>query len=294
MARTIAQIKKEMTDEWMSDTTVRAKYGITAESPVFGDYFSKVSIESIIFYVVAVAICTLEKLMDAHLSDVESYIATMEPHTLKWYVTKAKAYRYGQSLITDTDQYSGTNATTGEAYTDSEIEAMQVVKYAACTEENAVVTLKAAAMSDSKPTALTADQLSGLASYIGKIKDAGVAITVNSQEGDSLNMTVEVWYDPSVLTYASGVLSGVSGGEPVKEAIEAYLADMPFNGELRTDSLVDAIQAVAGVEIVQLRALSSQAVGAGNYSSIDGYEIPVAGYYKLNELTINAKAYGAE
>lgn len=294
MARTIAQIKKEMTDEWMSDTTVRAKYGITAESPVFGDYFSKVSIESILFYVVAVAICTLEKLMDAHLSDVESYIATMAPHTLKWYVTKARAYRYGQSLITDTDQYSGTNATTGEAYTDSEIETMQVVKYAACTEENAVVTLKAAAMSDSKPTALTADQLSGLASYIGKIKDAGVAITVNSQEGDSLNMTVEVWYDPSVLTYASGVLSGVSGGEPVKEAIEAYLADMPFNGELRTDSLVDAIQAVAGVEIVQLRALSSQAVGAGNYNNIDGYEIPVAGYYKLNELTINAKAYGTE
>ena len=149
-------------------------------------------------------------------------------------------------------------------------------------------------MSDSKPTALTADQLSGLASYIGKIKDAGVAITVNSQEGDSLNMTVEVWYDPSVLTYASGVLSGVSGGEPVKEAIEAYLADMPFDGELRTDSLVDAMQAVSGVEIVQLRALSSQAVGAGNYSSIDGYEIPVAGYYKLTELTINAKAYGAE
>ena len=294
MARTIAQIEKEMTDEWMSDTTVRAKYGITAESPVFGDYFSKVSIESIIFYVVAVAICTLEKLMDAHLSDVESYIATMAPHTLKWYVTKAKTYRYGQSLITDTDQYSGTNATTGEAYTDSDIETMQVVKYAACTEENAVVTLKAAAMSDSKPTALTADQLSGLASYIGKIKDAGVAITVNSQEGDSLNMTVEVWYDPSVLTYASGVLSGVSGGEPVKEAIEAYLADMPFNGELRTDSLVDAIQAVAGVEIVQLRALSSQAVGAGNYNNIDGYEIPVAGYYKLNELTINAKAYGTE
>lgn len=294
MGRTIAQIKKEMTDEWMSDTTVRAKYGITAESPVFGDYFSKVSIESIIFYVVAVAICTLEKLMDAHLSDVESYIATMAPHTLKWYVTKAKTYRYGQSLITDTDQYSGTNATTGEAYTDSDIETMQVVKYAACTEENAVVTLKAAAMSDSKPTALTADQLSGLASYIGKIKDAGVAITVNSQEGDSLNMTVEVWYDPSVLTYASGVLSGVSGGEPVKEAIEAYLADMPFNGELRTDSLVDAIQAVAGVEIVQLRALSSQAVGAGNYNNIDGYEIPVAGYYKLNELTINAKAYGTE
>ena len=294
MARTITQIKKEMTDEWMSDTTVRAQYGITAESPVFGDYFSKVSIESIIFYVVAVAIATMEKLMDAHLSDVESYIATMEPHTLKWYVTKAKTYRYGQSLITDTDQYSGTNATTGEAYTDSEIETMQVVKYAACTEESAVVTLKAAAMSDSKPTALTADQLSGLASYIGMIKDAGVAITVNSQEGDSLNMTVEVWYDPSVLTYASGVLSGVSGGEPVKEAIEAYLADMPFNGELRTDSLVDAIQAVAGVEIVQLRALSSQAVGAGNYSSIDGYEIPVAGYYKLNDLTINAKAYGAE
>ena len=294
MARTIAQIEKEMTDEWMSDTTVRAKYGITAESPVFGDYFSKVSIESIIFYVVAVAICTLEKLMDAHLSDVESYIATMAPHTLKWYVTKAKTYRYGQSLITDTDQYSGTNATTGEAYTDSDIETMQVVKYAACTEENAVVTLKAAAMSDSKPTALTADQLSGLASYIGKIKDAGVAITVNSQEGDSLNMTVEVWYDPSVLTYASGVLSGVSGGEPVKEAIEAYLADMPFNGELRTDSLVDAIQAVAGVEIVQLRALSSQAVGAGNYNNIDGYEIPVAGYYKLNDLTINAKAYGTE
>lgn len=288
MARTIDEIKSSMTSDWMSNETVKSKYGITEDSPVWGDYFSKVSIENILFYVVACAIYVLEKLMDQHLTDVQDYISNMEPHTLRWYVTKAKAYRYGQALVSGTDEYSD------DGLSESEIDAMKIVKYASCTEENALVTLKAAKENNGSPSALSSSELEGLTDYISIIKDAGVAIKVVSMDGDSLYVSVKIWYNPSILKYVDGQLLGVNGGEPVKTALEDWLMSMPFNGELRTDALVDTIQAVSGVNIVQLSSCKYQSVGMGTVEDVNGYAVPESGYYNLTKLTIEAEAYGTD
>ena len=52
MARTIAEIKKEMTDVYMSNSIIRDLYGITCDSD-FDSVFSPVSIESTLFYIFA-------------------------------------------------------------------------------------------------------------------------------------------------------------------------------------------------------------------------------------------------
>ena len=48
MARTIAEIKKEMTDAYMSNSIIRDIYGITGDAD-FDSVFSPVSIESTLF-----------------------------------------------------------------------------------------------------------------------------------------------------------------------------------------------------------------------------------------------------
>lgn len=48
----------------------------------FNKRFSRVSIESLLLYIVAAGIWTLEQLFDTHTAEVTDYIATMKPHTL--------------------------------------------------------------------------------------------------------------------------------------------------------------------------------------------------------------------
>ena len=52
MARTIAEIKKEMTDAYISNSIIRDIYGITGDAD-FDSVFSPVSIESTLFYIFA-------------------------------------------------------------------------------------------------------------------------------------------------------------------------------------------------------------------------------------------------
>ena len=53
MARTIAEIKKEMTDAYISNSIIRDIYGITGDAD-FDSVFSPVSIESTLFYIMGV------------------------------------------------------------------------------------------------------------------------------------------------------------------------------------------------------------------------------------------------
>ncbi len=63
MARSIAEIKKTMTDGFVTNEEAKARYGLDT-SKTFDEQFSKVSIESILYYVVASAIYILEVLSD--------------------------------------------------------------------------------------------------------------------------------------------------------------------------------------------------------------------------------------
>ena len=152
MARTIAEIKKDMADTFIKERAVISAYGLDGKK-TFDQQFSPVSIENILFYVFAVALWTLEKLFDAHTEEVDDRIEQLEPHTLRWYVNKAKAFMFGYRLVTDTDYYD----TTGMSETD--IDAARVVKYAVATESNTVVYLKVAGEKEGSPCLLTDSQL---------------------------------------------------------------------------------------------------------------------------------------
>lgn len=282
MARTIAEIKKDMADTFIKERAVISAYGLDGKK-TFDQQFSPVSIENILFYVFAVALWTLEKLFDAHAEEVNDRIEQLEPHTLRWYVNKAKAFMFGYRLVTDTDYYD----TTGMSETD--IDAARVVKYAVATESNTVVYLKVAGEKEGNPCLLTDSQFSALNSYINEIKDAGVSVQIRNEEADDMKMEIVVYYDPTLLS-ADGV-SLIDGSKPVEDAVRSTITSLPFDGVLRKSDLLAAVTAVSGVEVADITSLTVKPHSSSSWTPIIGYNRPYSGYYKINNLSVVYEQY---
>lgn len=280
MARSIEQIKSSMAEAFMQDTNIAIKYGFEVGAD-FNKTFSKVSIESLILYIVAAAIWTLERLFDVHTAEVEDYIATMKPHSLRWYVEKAKAFMYGVPLIDGSDQYDTTNLT------DEQIAEKKIVTFAACTEANATLYLKVA---KAGPAPLTADEKAAFVAYLHEVKDAGVRIDVISEQGDYLKLDMVIYYDP-LLINADGE-SKADGAKVVEQAIKEYIENIPFNGEFRKNELEDAIQAVDGVVMVEFNAAYHSETGAEDtYDEVVPYCKPASGYFKFDNADLSDVTY---
>lgn len=265
--RTVDEIKKEMVDEYTSNETVRARYGVRAGEELS---LAKASIENILFYVIAHAIWVLERLFGEHKTEVETYISEMKPHTLRWYVNKTKLFRIGQSLIEGTDQYSD------EGLTEKEIEDRQIVKYAAASEQNATLYIKVAG---SGPKPISEEQQQALTEYLAEIKDAGVRIVVRNANADKIKMSLRIFYNPMILQ-SNG--NSLQGGTPVIDAIQQYVENLPFNGEFRKVDLVDALQQVEGVVMPELVSVATS-VATSYYKILDdAYEKPFSGYYEFD------------
>lgn len=288
--RTISDIKKELTDAFMADAQLQAAYGF-APGTAFDKQFSRISLESLLLYIVAFAQWTLEKLFDTHTQEVTDYIATMKPHTLRWYQEKAKAFLYGFNLIDGTDQFD----TTGKI--DDEIAQAQVVKFAAVTESGATLYLKIAGEESGRPKKLDASQKAAFEAYLHEYKDAGVRVDVTSEQGDYLRLSLDVYYNPLLLT-ATGQ-SKSDGTYPVEDAIKSYIEQLPFNGEYRNNALVDAIQQTTGVVMVQLHS-AAQSVDNVTYNPVAAFCTPFAGYFEYDRdgtktiQTINYIPYGTD
>jgi hypothetical protein len=288
--RTISDIKKELTDAFMADAQLQAAYGF-APGTAFDKQFSRISLESLLLYIVAFAQWTLEKLFDTHTQEVTDYIATMKPHTLRWYQEKAKAFLYGFNLIDGTDQFD----TTGKS--DDEIAQAQVVKFAAVTESGATLYLKIAGEESGRPKKLDASQKAAFEAYLHEYKDAGVRVDVTSEQGDYLRLSLDVYYNPLLLT-ATGQ-SKSDGTYPVEDAIKSYIEQLPFNGEYRNNALVDAIQQTTGVVMVQLHS-AAQSVDNVTYNPVAAFCTPFAGYFEYDRdgaktiQTINYIPYGTD
>ena len=280
MARSIEQIKSSMAEAFMQDTNLATKYGFEVGAD-FNNTFSKVSIESLILYIIAASIWTLEKLFDTHTAEVTDYIATMKPHSLRWYVEKAKAFMYGVPLINGTDQHNT------EGMTDEQINQAKIVTFAACTEANATLYLT---LAKAGPAPLTTDEKAAFVAYLHEIKDAGVRIDVISEHGDYLNLNMVIYYDP-LLINANGE-NKATGNKVVEDAIKAYIENIPFNGEFRKNELEDAIQAVEGVVMVELGVVEHSETGEdGTFEEVIPYCKPTSGYFKFDHADLSGVTY---
>lgn len=300
MARTIAEIKAQMCETFISQDAIRTGYGLK-EKQSFEKAFSPVSLESLMFYVAASCIWLLEKLFDRHREEVDARIEALRPHTLRWYATKAKEYMRGKDLIMQDGVVVADRYDYG-TMTEEDIEKARVVKYAVATEDNTQVFIKVAGRSNNgQPTPLEDDDLAGLKSYLSQIKDAGVAVKVLNEPADNMQVELVVLYDPAILTAQSVGAEGADGYAPMEltrdgadvmwKAVSRVISELPFNGEYRNSDLMAAVQSVEGVKVADIVAVKAAAGGSTAYSPVVGYRRPYSGYYALKKLTVRGRAY---
>ena len=258
-----------MTQQFMSDSVIRTKYVITGDA-TFDDTFSKVSLESIWFSIVASSIWVLESIFDVFRADVEERISSSVMASIPWYHQIALEFQYGDELVFDEKT---------QQFVYPEIHpAKQVVKFAAARDlGGGVLVLASGADASGNPTKLSTAVLAAFEEYMNERKPAGVILEVASHAADEVFVYGRVQYNPQLLN-ANGELLADPSVRPVDEAIAAYLHSIVFGGVLNKTRLTDAIQGATGVVDVILDGVdvkpeysaSAMPVTGNNYTSYSG------------------------
>ena len=277
MARTIAEIKKEMTDVYMSNSIIRDLYGITGDAD-FDSVFSPVSIESTLFYIFAATAHVIEQMFDQFKSDVEERIDANIIPTVRWYHSSALAFQYGDPLVYDPEKYQFRYSVIDKT--------KQLVKYVAVKDRGGSIQILVSGDEGGLPCPLTGDVLTAFKSYMNSIKIAGVILSIQSIPADDIRINATIEVDPMVIN-ASGIRL-TDGSKPVLAAINDYLKGIEYGGKFNKTKLVDAIQRVEGVLDIELGECAAKAASATEYNVIKNNNYTaVAGCFILNSLCLN-------
>jgi hypothetical protein len=153
--------------------------------------------------------------------------------------------------------------------------------------------VKVAKSANGELVPLEEGELASLTAYMQRVKDAGVYVEVDSLVADRLQLHLDVYYDPLILTDDGKRIDGTDD-TPVAKAIDEYLKNLPFDGVLVAAHLTDALQRVEGVLIPTLR----DGVMWCGYGSMEMSAYPVmyrtdAGYIRLDALDVQYKIVGS-
>ena len=288
MARTINEIANGMKVAFVRNEALRTAFGLTGydadndeSEPVayYNENFSAVSVETCLIYVVATGIALLENMMDWFTNDVDTAISRERYGHAGWFENVAKNFQYDGVTDFGLDESTGIYATI--------VEDAKIIRHASCEDFGYGVKLKVAKGGDVELEPLDSDEKEAFGSYINRLKPAGIPVTIISQPADTLRLKMTVYYDPTIFT-------GDNALAKVKNVIKQYLTDIDFNGEFVTMTMVDRLQAVPGLDIIEVDEVEAQYAGY-EYSRIahDARYIPVAGYMQLaddgdNEITMIA------
>ena len=281
MARSISEIKRTMTDAFMQDEAIRDAYGISPDKTRFADCFSAVSLENLLFYIVAACHYVLESIFEKFTQDVEQKISRAVVASIPWYFDKAKAFQYGDALVLNP-------RTFGYEYAKIDT-SKQRVKYVAVRDRGASIEMLVSTGQNGKPTPLSDEVLTAFKHYINAIKIAGVVINVRTRKADELSIAVKVVVDPLKINRQGVDIA--SSEKVVEHAIENYLADIVYGGTFNKTKLVDAIQRVDGVVDVVLGVCKYKAgdefkeIAGNNYTAVGGSFV-VVGLDKTIEYVV--------
>ena len=276
MARTIAEIKKDITDRFTAHPSIISLYSLDT-TKTFEQQFTVVSIESILFYIVAVSIWTLEVLFDTLRVEINSTIDNLKPHTARWYANVAKQFQLGQNLMPDSDRYDNTGLTS------EQIAASRIIAHSAVVNVQKRLVIKVAKDEGDDLAPLTTIELNAFKDYMFRVKDAGVQTEIISKEADKLTLELKIYFNPLVLNSTGGRLDAASD-TPVADAVRTFLKNLPFNGLFVQAFLVDALQRVDGVVVPVIeRAKYKYNDQEGDIGAI--YQ-PYAGYMRISDADL--------
>lgn len=267
MARSIQMIKKTMTDAFMSNPVIREKYKL-AESETYEDAFSAVSLESILFFIVASCCHVLEVFFDKHKNEVNQTVSHAVVASLAWYHDMALKFQYGDALVYDSDTY--------QFRYPRQDTSKQFVKYVAVRDRGTSISILVSGEKNGLPVPLSDDIQTAFEEYMNRVKIAGVILSIKSLPADTIRINADIKIDP--LIYRKDGTNISNGKKSVEDAINQYLKGIVYGGTFNKTKLVDAIQAVSGVVDVELMSClyssdqgkTFHSINGNNYTSVGG------------------------
>lgn len=115
-----------------------------------------------------------------------------------------------------------------------------------------------------------------------------MAIKLVNEEADRIKLQLVVYYNATVLDEYG---QNKNGQQPVNEAVQSVITNLPFNGVYRNSDLLAAIMAVQGVEVADIIRVETKTANAGSYTQVIGFDKPYSGYYAIESLNISYKSY---
>lgn len=276
MARTIKEITAITEGAYVAQRTA---LGLTADDPAT---WSKVGRKRLWITVFVYCSWLLEQIFDTCKANVDKKIKEERAPVISWYVKQFKAYQHGFPLIAETDQFDNTG------YTNAQIEASFVIKYAAGVvvgtptgEEK--VRFKLAGSTGTDLRQLTSAELAGATAYYNRFAPPGINHTIESLAPDKIKQVWKIYYDPLVLDQNGARLDGTDN-TPVQTAIKSYLESMDYSGTYYTAKHVDEVQKVPGVIVPHLQTCMV-AYGSLPFQTIAVMHNPDAGYLRFENDT---------
>ena len=265
MARTVAQIKQSMLDAKNADSTLSTLTS-TSQTAKWNLYY----------FIVASCIAIFEQLQDIFKTELETIASTAAPSTPQWTRNKVLKFQNGDIAELDTTTFTVEYPTINTA---NQI----LTRCAVITAPNRTVLIKVA--KGNPPTPVSILELASLQRYVETFNPAGIAFTIINENSDKMEVAATIYYNGQ---YSAVISTNVIA------ALNNYMANLPFNGVISTQAVVDAIQAVDGVISVSLARIlvrkHSVAYGAGvtlyNLSTgVDAVQYQTIAGYVVQETT---------
>ncbi len=268
---TIKEIKDRLGAEFMANSDVANLYGPNfSPTRTFDEQFSKVSVENLLFYIVATVIYIREAAHRHWLSEVENTALATRYGTKRWWHRMALLWQAGDSL-TVTDDGSIAYSTVNET--------KQIIKYAAVIDSCRTVYIRVAKEVNGDLDELSQQEKDQFQAYIDDIKPLGVRVIGQSYQPCKLDINATVYYNAQ--RSASEIKTAV------ETAVKEYLRGIVFGGVLYYNKLVDAVQAVDDVSDVVINYCSCN--NNGTVTRLERSLLSDSGYYRLQTITITTQ-----
>lgn len=239
---------------------------------------SRVAIWRLWCWIMATISWINENLFEAHKKEVEDLIAARPQPTLRWYQQICFTFQYSDALIWNGKQYVYADTASAAA------EAKRIIKRAAVVKGGSQLQFKIAKLDGAgKPVKLTIGERTAFEAYLEDMAYPGTNTVVISEDPDQLKLQLKIYFDALQLN-PDGSSTADPSAFPVKNAVNAFVQNLPFNGRMNVQKLADAIQGVPGVVDLELPQISAR-YGNLPYQPTGREYIPFAGHMVLDEAS---------
>ncbi len=255
--RTIEEIKKQMIDSVLDNETLCEAMSLDP-TQAWEAQTSSASVLNMLLYAVAMAIQSLEWLIDLFKNEVEDRIKAAYPGTVNWYWNRAMEFQDGHD-INDNGGY------------DTDDPGSRIIKYCAVAEEYDSVKVKVSKegyepLENDDPTD---SELQRFADYMNRIKFAGTRLSVSSVTSDTLYLGLRIWRKP-LITLTE---------DEVKASVQEYLDGIRYGGVFNKTKLIDHLQRMEAIDDVAIFSCGFEAADGTTTNLMDGNMNIAQNYY---------------